>query len=291
MSSLRHNNSGTLPICHFAPPGISRFSAWRAVLDLFERKGLAEQRYGWHAFGSKRHRNRNVREESSGKEILRALEMEEVTDPTSTSTSTSTEPGGNTTDLVVERFRGSNPMRIGLQGPYPRIPWQSLRVWSPVVALSVEESCRLIDELAQTKLCILGIVVDRDYFGSQQAFRKDRLSGRVEDFSITPLHSTNPGRQDRINDGPAMVAADMWMGQAFWTYAPCTKAEVLAQHWLEVRDTEHYLYIKAYPEPFTRPDGEQGEVQRQLWQLLFHSDSHWPPGEGQPINPTPTEGQ
>jgi hypothetical protein len=92
--------------------------------------------------------------------------------------------------------------------------------------------------------------------------------------------STNPGRGERVNGGPAMVAADMWLGPAFWNYAPCTREEVLRQPWLEVCDTEHSLYLKAYPEPFTRPDGEQGEIQRRLWQLLFHSDCRWPPDKG-----------
>jgi hypothetical protein len=93
--------------------------------------------------------------------------------------------------------------------------------------------------------------------------------------------STNPGRNDKINGGPAMVAADMWLGPAFWKYAPCHKEEVISQPWLKVRDTEHFLHINSFPEPFTRPDGEQGEIQRKLWRLLFHSDCQWPPAHTQ----------
>ena len=77
------------------------------------------------------------------------------------------------------------------------------------------------------------------------------------------------------------VAADLWLGPHFWDYAPCTKEEVLAaDFFLEKRDTPHYLYLKSWPHPFTRPDGEQGRVQQKLWRLLFHEDCEWPPGSG-----------
>ena len=92
----------------------------------------------------------------------------------------------------------------------------------------------------------------------------------------------NPGR--RILD-PGFrfrtVAADLWLGPHFWDYAPCTKEEVLAaDFFLEKRDTPHFLYLKSWPHPFTRPDGEQGRVQQKLWRLLFKEDCEWPPGSG-----------
>jgi hypothetical protein len=73
----------------------------------------------------------------------------------------------------------------------------------------------------------------------------------------------------------------MWLGPFFWQYAACTKDDVLAADWfLEKRDTPHYLYIKSWQHPFTRPDGEQGRAQAKLWKLLFNEECEWPPGSG-----------
>jgi len=93
--------------------------------------------------------------------------------------------------------------------------------------------------------------------------------------------SLNPGRVANSVDMPVEVAAEMWLGPAFWSYAACSKADVLAADFiLEKRDTPHFLYIKSWPHPFTRPDGEQGRVQQKLWRLLFNEDCEWPPGSG-----------
>ena len=94
--------------------------------------------------------------------------------------------------------------------------------------------------------------------------------------------SLNPGRyQSSDSHQFRAVAADLWLGPHFWDYAPCTKEEILASDiFIEKRDTPHYLYLKSWPHPFTRPDGEQGRVQQKLWRLLFHEDCEWPPGSG-----------
>jgi hypothetical protein len=83
----------------------------------------------------------------------------------------------------------------------------------------------------------------------------------------------------------------MWLGPAFWAEAACAPEEVRAQPWLNIKETEHYMHINCWPEPFTRPDGEQGELQKKLWRLLFNSDCEWPPNGGIPqprdIEPLP----
>jgi hypothetical protein len=150
----------------------------------------------------------------------------------------------------------------------------------------------LIERLAQSFPLAIASPYDADYGAWQNTSDPKwyaRTYGPTEGFRILrplppPLDkierldiSTNPGRFATCNGGPAFVNADLWLGPAFWKYAPCRKEEVLSQPWLKVRDTEHFLHLKAYPEPFTRPDGEQGEIQRKLWQLLFHSDCQWPP--------------
>lgn len=75
--------------------------------------------------------------------------------------------------------------------------------------------------------------------------------------------------------------AEMWLGPHFWQYAKCTKEEALAaDFFIEKRDTPNFLYLKSWPEPFTRPDGEQGRQQQRLWKLFFNEDCEWPPGNG-----------
>ena len=107
------------------------------------------------------------------------------------------------------------------------------------------------------------------------------MDGMGEDRILLDT-SLNPGRY-QIDDKNQFraVAAELWLGEHFWDYAPCTKEEVLASDiFLEKRDTPHFLYLKSWPHPFTRPDGEQGRVQQKLWRLLFKEDCEWPPGSG-----------
>lgn len=94
--------------------------------------------------------------------------------------------------------------------------------------------------------------------------------------------SLNPGRRRQLL--PAIhfyPTSEMWLGPHFWQYAKCTREEALAaDFFIEKRDTPHFLYLKSWPQPFTRPDGEQGRIQQKLWKLFFHEDCEWPPGSG-----------
>ena len=94
--------------------------------------------------------------------------------------------------------------------------------------------------------------------------------------------SLNPGRnKELIPTIRFYPSAEMWLGPHFWQYAKCSKKEALAaDFFIEKRDTPHYLYLKCWPEAFTRPDGEQGRMQQRLWKLFFHEDCEWPPGSG-----------
>lgn len=119
-------------------------------------------------------------------------------------------------------------------------------------------------------------------YGSIDEFR-DMITKRP--FPLDDLDeldtSLNPGSRRGTQFQPQSISSEMWIGPHFWTYAPCTKEEVLAaDFFIEKRDTPHYLYLKSWPHPFTRPDGEQGRVQQKLWRLLYKQDCEWPPGSG-----------
>lgn len=73
------------------------------------------------------------------------------------------------------------------------------------------------------------------------------------------------------------VSAEMWLGEPFWQYAKCTKQELLKQDWLHCEVRPSHLYVRAWPEPFSNAEGEQGEIQRKLLDLLFGIDGTTPP--------------
>jgi hypothetical protein len=146
------------------------------------------------------------------------------------------------------------------------------------------------------RLC-LGVVECFSYVGWQIMTDKKRYSrkyGSIDGFRekiikhtppLDDVHeldtSLNPGSRRGTQFQPQSISSELWIGPHFWTYAPCTKEEVLAaDFFIEKRDTPHYLYLKSWPHPFTRPDGEQGRVQQKLWRLLYHQDCEWPPGSG-----------
>jgi hypothetical protein len=97
-----------------------------------------------------------------------------------------------------------------------------------------------------------------------------------------PDNSKNPGRRKEMIPGIQFYpTAEMWLGPHFWQHAKCTKEEALAaDFFLEKRDTPHFLYLKSWPQAFTRPDGEQGRQQQRIWKLFFNEDCEWPPGSG-----------
>lgn len=119
-------------------------------------------------------------------------------------------------------------------------------------------------------------------YGSIDGFRDKTIKGiyPLDDVHVLDT-SLNPGSRRGTQNQPQRISSEMWIGPHFWSYAPCTKEEVLAaDFFIEKRDTPHCLYLKSWPHPFTRPDGEQGRVQQKLWRLLYKQDCEWPPGSG-----------
>lgn len=136
-----------------------------------------------------------------------------------------------------------------------------------VIYYSAWQNCEDIDRYAKQ-------------FGSTEHFKQYEKGDPPVNRMVLDT-STNPGRNQMKNGCPMGVSAEMWLGPAFWRFAPCKKEDVLAaDFFLKVCDTPEFLYLKSWPHPFTRPDGEQGRVQQKLWRLLFHEDCEWPPGSG-----------
>lgn len=99
----------------------------------------------------------------------------------------------------------------------------------------------------------------KPYLRSQRALRKRNAT----DLLLAPAERNF---RDNYIEG---VSAEMWLGEAFWQYAACSKADVLKADWLAVEDRGSHLHVIAWPEPFSSAEGEQGAVQRRLLKLLF----------------------
>jgi hypothetical protein len=277
----------------FSPGSLDAVALWRSMLGRLHEAGIAEGPYSYMDSGRTEDDWRRMRlrlndvEEFLAQQKGRMLTSFQVFPP-----------------VVLAPF---STMVVPLNRP-GRACQVSCSVkegaWNPGAAM------RLVDALSVQGEMRIACAYSHGLYGAWQRCRDANEYGRygsTEGLSIReynpglppPLDkeirreidtSRNPGRMGGTLDEPRFVMADLWLGPGFWSYAPCTKEEVLAaDFFLEVRDTPHYLYLKSWPHPFTRPDGEQGRVQQKLWRLLFHEDCEWPPGSGG-ISDTPVGG-
>jgi hypothetical protein len=101
-----------------------------------------------------------------------------------------------------------------------------------------------------------------------------------QDYWFNPPNSNlfqGLGLSNRRNGYIEGVSAEMWFGDTFWQHAKCTKEDVLKQDWLHCEQRPTHLYVRAWPEPFSSAEGEQGEIQRRLLDLLFGINGDTPP--------------
>ena len=95
--------------------------------------------------------------------------------------------------------------------------------------------------------------------------RKKNIAGQV---ILDTSH--NPGRREIREGYEEAVAAMMWLGRPFWKLTGAGKREVMAQSWLTCRELPNgVLQVQAWPKPFTTAEGEEGEIQNRLRDLLF----------------------
>lgn len=271
--NLRRNSTRNEDIvCCFLDPRNLATTIWEVAADFLTKEGIAVDRYVMTVpeFIEKPAQQRTVTTQQA-LEILRELRCNR---------------------FILRYDEGSDSQNIHFSAPGRDQRCQIFSVGSSIDTLVPSSWVPLVEALARTGRLAIAGTSDAHYsrwqgctdpvwysknYGSTAGFRITRPFppplDHIEKLDIT----VNPGRFDSCGHGAAFVRADMWLGPAFWDYVPCKKAEVLAQPWLRVHETPHFLRINAYPEPFTRPDGEQGEIQRRLWRLLFHSDCQWPP--------------
>ncbi|WP_395716637.1 hypothetical protein [Prosthecobacter sp.] len=263
----------------FDAPSIPAAQVWLAIHSYMEEIGVAKTGYDLSPGIGKR---RGYRERYLDRRLIAAEIAEELSKD---------DNNGYTIDHGV---RGQAlPLQHFVLRPSPnqRVGFQMLDVRTGTSEDTIQDWTPLVERLtALGNLVWLGNTCT-PYIAWQncsipQTYEKQY--GSIVDFETYELHGDvtlnvrrNPG-SNHMHDGVMTRAnSELWLGPQFWNFAPCTKEEVLAaDFFLEKRDTLHYLYLKSWPHPFTRPDGEQGRVQQKLWRLLYKQDCEWPPGSG-----------
>lgn len=266
----------------FDTPNLALEQALGAAIAMFKNFDLDPDHYTVNPGHGSRRKKRQIEQVYSSAQIL-----EEISNDTFTE--------GIGPGFMVKAIRGKNTQNLHVSPPFERFPFQDFGI-SGTSGLDAPHFHELIKVISKFGNLALAGAYEGNYMAWQRCDDREwylKKYGPITGFPVItrefepprqPLTlldiSKNPGRISSVNTMPVSVEADMWLGPAFWKYAPCTKEDVLKETWVEVEDTEHYLYLKAYPEPFTRPDGEQGRIQRRIWNVLFHQDCEWPPGSG-----------
>lgn len=264
----------------FDSPNLPLGRTLEIVLSLLRRHGLDPEYYTITSGHGSRSVRRPLRKKYSYAEIVHEVTLDRF------------EADGAGPGFIIQASRGGKERQISIMPPFPRCPFQSFGV----SGLDVSKSHELIQAVSSLGRLAFSGTNNGDYLVWQRCYEPEvyeRKYGLNPGFRLIQLErspplppliqmdiSKNPGRISSVDKMPVFVSADMWLGPAFWNYAPCRKEEVLKEPWLTMEDTERYLYVKGYSEPFTRPDGEQGRIQRRLWSILFHQDCEWPPGSG-----------
>ncbi len=272
MISHRNNTTALGLKAYFDIPHLPLHEALDCALTMLNEAGLDPDRYTLNTGDSSRSLQRQEGRFYSRSEVVEELRKDDAT------------------TFFVDPIRSGEEQVIHIFPPFPRRPFQGF-IMSSTPGFTLDEFRGLISVLSRLGQLAFAGVDESNYFVWQRCNKIGeyvKRYGSTEGFRIITLDedvppeiarlldtSKNPGSMLNVNKLTVFAAADMWLGPAFWKYAPCTKEEVLKEPWVKVEDTEHYLYLKAYPEPFTRPDGEQGRIQRRIWNVLFHQDCEW----------------
>ena len=265
-----------------APPLVPPWDVWRCVAELIETSGHGEVRYVVGTYLNAKRKSALERPVREVEAILRDdddIGFTVLTD-------------GYDTWITYDGARRSPISNAALHHNRLSANIGGLCDWAPLIE-RLAEMAPLCD--ARVGLGLYNAWQSRhkpaDYerlgFGSASGFPliSDELPPPFQGgYEIDTWKNPGMTRRRQTKGGypfSAMIGAEMWLGPDFWQHAGCTKADVLASEiFIEKRDTPHYLYVKSWPHPFTRPDGEQGCVQQKLWRLLFNEDCEWPPGSG-----------
>ena len=266
--------------CFFEEPRASGVLLLQAAVDLLGQHHLEPEHFTIEpGHGSRRSRRPPVKKYSKS-QIVEEVRLDRFEE----------EIGEG---FIVQAQYEEKQLQIHLSPAYARSPFQDFGITGHLSSRSPFASALILETSHYGSIALAGLY-NGDYASWQ---RCNRLNGYLRKYGPNPgfaeiraenAHqssilldvSKNPGRLTSVNKMPAWVCADMWLGPRFWKYAPCTKEQVLKEPWIKVEDAVHYLYLKAHPDPFTMPNGEQGRIQRRLWNLLFHQDCEWPPRSG-----------
>jgi hypothetical protein len=159
--------------------------------------------------------------------------------------------------------------------------WDHAALWMRNVAQDFADGWRWCEPFAMRKCFRQAYIYDGHYLSCQRMDdpgwfeynglpcpdlpRKKNIAGQL----VLDI-SQNPGRW-HIRDGyEEAVGAMMWLGRPFWKLTGASKKEVIGQTWLKCHELPNgVLQVQAWPKPFTSAEGEEGEIQNRLRDLLF----------------------
>lgn len=81
--------------------------------------------------------------------------------------------------------------------------------------------------------------------------------------------SRNPGRSVLRTGYIESVGSTMWLGSAFWQALNRAQPDWSAIPGLHVEPVADTVAIRAFSEPFTSSEGEQGEIQVAMRRAIF----------------------
>ena len=265
--------------CRFQGEDLSAIELWEMILSFVKNSGLSRERYTITPGSGSRSRFRDSQVLLSPDEIRNEIALD-GSNAFFINSDVSFSPFASYTPTPMDG--GTQKLNLVIEAPEEMRP-----EWSEFAMT-----------LAKYEQMVLGYSFNPLYTGWQNCpdiVPYQKMYGSVSGFPTRELAavdehspprfrletSKNPGREARHGLLPQKTEAELWLGSSFWRLAPCQKVDVLAaDFFIEVRDTPEFLYLKSWPHPFTRPDGELGRGQQKLWRLLFQEDCEWPPGSG-----------
>jgi hypothetical protein len=169
---------------------------------------------------------------------------------------------------------------VGHVGHYA-LDWVSVK--SSVLSLSHYDQLAL--SLSTEPAMVMAYVVNYDYDHWQNAEDPLHYTSKGKEYRHLPMKSNelpypleqkiidisqNPGRWRWRRGFVEIVASVLWVAEPFWRRSYANKERILNADWLKVTQPNALLTrIESYPEFFSSANGEQGNIQRRLRELLY----------------------
>lgn len=254
--------------------------SWLAIQRFIARENLVIPEYYITPGQGLRRKLRDSREPFSEKAIEEEIRADDSIGYVVTGGQKS--PGSMALDEHSTRFvvrahlteKGSGPLQLSFALRLENRPdWQNLILdfYRHLRLIKAESS---LGEYGAWQTCHNVESYERFYGSSEERPKiKVDVLGEIRDRIDTSL---NPGRGVSSDFGSISVGSEMWFSEAFWGRYQVAKGQALqALASFEPREVDGLTYVKSWNTDFDHPDGEQGEIQKFLWKILYNREARW----------------